>query len=62
MLASAYNIDMFGYINRDTMWEGHNRHRYDESDDLEADLDGFGNVIPNTWVSTHITGQHDEEH
>jgi hypothetical protein len=29
------------------MWEAHNEQRYDEGDDLQADLDGLGSVIPN---------------
>ena len=48
VLAYEYNVDIFGYINRNTMCEVYNRHRYDESNDLEADLDGLGNMIPNT--------------
>ena len=44
------------------MWEAHNRDQYDESDDLQADLDGLGSVIPNPWVSTNMTGQRNEEH
>jgi len=60
--ASAYGADTFGCINRDTMWEAHNKQRYDEGDDLQADLDGLGSVIPNPQISADITEQSDEQH
>ena len=48
-------------INRNTMWEAHNEQRYDEGDDLQADLDELGSVIPNPQVFADITGQRNEE-
>jgi len=43
-------------INEDAMRKTHNEQRHDEGDDLQADLDGRGSVIPNAKVSADITG------
>jgi len=48
-------------INRDAMWQAHSKQRYDEGDDLQADLDGLGSVIANPRVSADITGRSNEE-
>lgn len=49
-------------INEDAMWEAHNKQRYDEGGDLQADLDGLASVIANPQVSADITGQRNEQH
>jgi hypothetical protein len=36
------------------MWEVHNKQRYDEGDDLQVDIDGLGNMIPNPKVAANI--------
>jgi hypothetical protein len=61
VLASAHGTDRFDCIDRHMIWEARNIQWYDEGNDLQADLDGLGNMIPNRQVSANITGQRNEQ-